>query len=201
MDTARKTLLPGGQYLVSYVAVVAITLYENLHWIPLSSIEKSQLHRVNIPLRHNTITEQECIPVGCVPAERWPYSENWRPPRKFGAGTPPKIWSRPPRKFGAGPPPKIWSRHPPENLEQAPPPKIWSRHPPLWTDTRLWKYYLGQNFVSAGNKNQATFPSALCIVCLETRSQFRQGGECIVGSQREPCTLTLTRYVVYVWRR
>ena len=62
------------------------------------------------------------------------------PPRKFGAGTPPKIWSRhppkiseqaPPRKFGAGtplkiwsrhPPPKIWSRHPPGNLEQAPPP-------------------------------------------------------------------------------
>ena len=28
-----------------------------------------------------------------------------------------------PRKFGAGTPPKIWSRHPPpENLEQAPPP-------------------------------------------------------------------------------
>ena len=22
--------------------------------------------------------------------------------------------------------------------------------PPLWTDRRLWKYYLGQNFVSAG---------------------------------------------------
>ena len=59
------------------------------------------------------------------------------PPRKFGAGTPPKIWSRhPPKnleqappKFGAGTPPKIWSRHPPKNLEQAPP-KIWSRHPP-----------------------------------------------------------------------
>ena len=78
--------------------------------------------------------KQECIPVGCVPAERWPYSENWRPPpkiwsrhppRKFGAGTPPKIWSRhPPRKFGAGTPP-------PENLEQAPPLKIWSTPPPV----------------------------------------------------------------------
>ena len=56
-------------------------------------------------------------------------------PPKFGAGTPPKIWSRhpppPPRKFGAGnPPQKFGVGTPPENLEQAPPSKIWSRHPP-----------------------------------------------------------------------
>ena len=74
-------------------------------------------------------------------------------------------------------PPKIWSRHPPKNLEQAPPPKIWSsRHPPRkfgagtpppplpqkfgadtphppceQNHTHVQKYYLGQNFVSAGN--------------------------------------------------
>ena len=80
--------------------------------------------------------KQECIPVGCVPAERWPYSEKLETP------------------------PKIWSRHPPENLEQAPP-EIWSRHPPLWTDTRLWKYYLGQNFVSAGNYFKRTLNISL----------------------------------------
>ena len=44
-----------------------------------------------------------------------------------------KLEPRPPRKIGADTPPKNWSRHPPENLEQAPPkntpPKIWSRPP------------------------------------------------------------------------
>ena len=54
------------------------------------------------------------------------------PPRKFGAGTPPKIWSRhPPKNLEQAPPPKIWSRHPPENLEQAlPPRKFGSGTPP-----------------------------------------------------------------------
>ena len=57
------------------------------------------------------LEKQECIPVGCIPAERWPYSENWRPP-------PPKIWSRhPPRKFGA--PPRI---------------RPDTHAPPLWTE-------------------------------------------------------------------
>ena len=80
----------------------------------------------------NLKSEQECIPVGCVPAERWPYSKNWRHPPENLEQTPPKIWSRhppenleqtptPPWKFGADTPQKIWSRHPP---------KIWSRHPP-----------------------------------------------------------------------
>ena len=77
-------------------------------------------------------TKQECIPVGCVSAERWPYSENWRPPP--WPDPPPKIWSRPS-------PPKIWSRHPPPPRGQ--------------NDTRFWKYYLGQNFVSAGNNRLA----------------------------------------------
>ena len=58
----------------------------------------------------------------------------WRPPqKKFGD----------PQKFG----------DPPENLE-APPQKIGD--PPCeQNDRRLWKYYLGQNFVSAGNKRSA----------------------------------------------
>ena len=42
-----------------------------------------------------------------------------------------------------------WPAPPPENLEQAPPPCGQN-------DTRLWKYYLGQNFVSAG-KNYGFF--------------------------------------------
>ena len=116
----------------------------------------------------------ECIPVGCVPAERWPYSKNRRPPENLEQAPPPKIWSRhtppenleqapPPKIWSRHTPPKIWSRHPPRKFEAAPPPKIWRRHPPrkfgagtppLWTDTRLWKYYLGQNFVSAGNNLQ-----------------------------------------------
>ena len=59
-------------------------------------------------------------------------------------------------------PPKIW--RPPENFEE-PPSKIWRPSPPKFggtppgpdtplvnrmNDRHLWKYYLGQNFVSAG---------------------------------------------------
>ena len=92
-----------------------------------------------------------------------PPPENWRPP-KIG-DTPPKNWRHPP--------PKNW-RHPRDWLARHAgiPPQDWpARHAgiptpspgtdlqgmlgypptPLWTDTRLWKYYLGQNFVSAGN--------------------------------------------------
>ena len=73
----------------------------------------------------------------------------WRtpPPRKFGGTPPEKLethphlrdqtrenWRHPPRKFGGTPP---GTRHPPP-CEQ--------------NDRRLWKYYLGQNFVSAGNE-------------------------------------------------
>ena len=61
----------------------------------------------------------------------------WRPPEKLET----------PRKIGG---------IPPGNLED--PPNIW-RNPPgpdpppcEQNHTRLWKYYLGQNFVSAGNK-------------------------------------------------
>ena len=57
-----------------------------------------------------TFKKQECIPVGCVPAERWPYSSGEPPPENF-EGTPPK--TRPPPK----------KRPPPENLEDPPPKK------------------------------------------------------------------------------
>ena len=53
----------------------------------------------------------------------------------------------PPGKFGAGTPPKIWSRHPPENLEQAPPPKIWSRHPPR--PPKIWSRHPPENLEQA----------------------------------------------------
>ena len=81
--------------------------------------------------------------------------------------TPPKIWSRhPPRKFEADTPPENLEQAPPKkNLEQTPPPKIGADTPPKFgagtpppcgqNDTRFWKYYLGQNFVSAGNKTKS----------------------------------------------
>ena len=93
----------------------------------------------------NLFLKQECIPVGCVPAERWPYSggepppENLEdppkkdpsPPQKFG-GTPPK--RHPPRKFGGTPkkdtPPK---KTPPQKRH---PPEIW-RNPPKNTPLKI----------------------------------------------------------------
>ena len=69
--------------------------------------------------------KQECIPVGCVPAERWPYSENWRTP-------PPENFEDPPRKFGGTPPPENLEEHPPspKKFETPLPPKIWRKPPP-----------------------------------------------------------------------
>ena len=73
--------------------------------------------------------QQECIPVGCVPAERWTYS-GWRPPEKLETpqkiGDPPKNWRSPkkleiPPKKLETPPQKIGD--PPEKLET-----------PLWTE-------------------------------------------------------------------
>ena len=73
------------------------------------------------------IVKQECIPVGCVPAERWPYSggdpPKKDPPRKFGGPPkkrhpPPKFGGTPPAKFGGTPPENL--EDPPENLEDPP---------------------------------------------------------------------------------
>ena len=80
--------------------------------------------------------------------------KNFRPPRKFGADTPPKIWSRHPPKNSRPPLRKFGADTPPENSR--PPPKIWSRHsPPLLTEsqTRV-KILPWPNFVAAGNKHE-----------------------------------------------
>ena len=92
--------------------------------------------------------EQECIPVGCVPAAHWPsqggglvHPRRKKKKKKFGApqkiGDPLKNW-RPPKKLET--PQKIGD--PPG---QTPPPG--PDHPPPTVnrilDTRLWKYYLG----------------------------------------------------------
>ena len=80
------------------------------------------------------------------------------PPRKIGdpekLETPQKIGDTP-QKIG-DPPEKLET---PRKIGDTPlknwrPPQDQTRHPP-WTDTRLWKYYLGQNLVSAG-KNAIT---------------------------------------------
>ena len=82
-----------------------------------------------------TFAKQECIPVGCVPAERWPYSGAEPPPWKFG-GTPPKKGT--PKKFGGTPqknlevPPK--KRPPPK---KAPPRKFGGTPPKKGTPENL----------------------------------------------------------------
>ena len=171
------------------------------------------------------IKEQECIPIGCVPAERWPYSGVWsrggvysqrkqkskKTQIKIKIGgfplnppqlppnhptplnhPPPKNWRRTPRKIGdtlpprkIGDPLKNWRPpekleipqkigDPPEELEtprdQTPPaPRTdlqgmlgYPPPPPTppGTDTRLWKYYLGQNFVSASKNIHSNIKEA-----------------------------------------
>ena len=44
----------------------------------------------------NDLQQQECIPVGCVPAERWPYSD---PPPKKLEPPPEKLETPPPKNF------------------------------------------------------------------------------------------------------
>ena len=63
----------------------------------------------------------------------------WRPPHEN--------LENPPRKFGGTPLPGPDQTH-------TPPPGTRPDTPPVnrMNDRRLWKYYLGQNFVSAGNK-------------------------------------------------
>ena len=115
---------------------------------------------------------QECIPVGCVPAERWPYSGG-EPPQKIG--DPPEKLEEPPGPDPLPTPKNLEEPHenleeppgpdtPPKKLEEPPqkiggtprtrPPRKFGGTPPVnrMNDRCLWKYYLGQNFVSAGNK-------------------------------------------------
>ena len=65
---------------------------------------------------HKPIMKQECIPVGCVPAECWPYSGDplqriGRPPPPRKIGDPPKNW-RPPEKLET----PLVDRHACENI-------------------------------------------------------------------------------------
>ena len=96
---------------------------------------------------HLILKPQECIPVGCVPAERWPYSGGEPPPQKR---PPPKIWRYPFSPKKDTPPENLevplQKKTPPQNLEVPPqkrhpqkktPPKKTppgTRHPPLWTE-------------------------------------------------------------------
>ena len=97
-----------------------------------------------------------------------PPLKNWRPPRKIGdsrkIGDPLKNW-RPPRKFG-GTPPKLETPGTPLGPPGTRPP---TPSPRGHNDTRFWKYYLGQNFVSAGkNSNQPE----LAIHCFAGKFRF-----------------------------
>ena len=94
------------------------------------------------------------------------------PPPKFGPDTPlpknwtrpPQIWSRPPRKIGADPPEKL-EQTPPRKIGADTPRKIGADTPPPCEQnhTRLWKYNLGQNFVSAGNNSWADRANSLIV--------------------------------------
>ena len=70
----------------------------------------------------------------CIPEEILG-EKNWKKRRKKKFGDPLKNWRTPPEKLET----------PSEKLETHP--KNWrptrDQTPPLWTDTRLWKYYLG----------------------------------------------------------
>ena len=100
---------------------------------------------------------QECIPVGCIPAEHWPYSGvccSWGgvPACSVGGclvwgvylpgpgGCTCLVWWGVPAWSRGGVPAWLGGMG------------AWSGTPPPCgqNDTRLWKYYLGQNFVSAG---------------------------------------------------
>ena len=66
---------------------------------------------------------------------------------------------------------------PPENLEQAPPPGSDQTHPPpvnRMNDRRLWKYYLGQNFVSAGKNITLATTSLQPVKILNLSKNARQ---------------------------
>ena len=83
-------------------------------------------------LSGSSFYEQECIPVGCVPAARRPYAGVC-----FPGGS---AWSR----GGVWHPSMHWGRHPGGGVCLVPggsawhPSMHWGRHPPpLWTDTHL----------------------------------------------------------------
>ena len=101
--------------------------------------------------------------IGDPPWKNWdPPPKNWRhthppPPRQTDLqgmlGYPPS-WDWPARHAGI-------PTHPLLGLTCK---ACWDTPPPPpWTDTRLWKYYLGQNFVSAGKNYFPSLPGRLDI--------------------------------------
>ena len=110
-------------------------------------------------------TKQECIPVGCVPAARWPYAEVC----SRGGGSGPGGFVLVPGWFvlvpggcllpgGGGGGCLVWGGV----WSGVYPSMHWGRPPPpLWTDRRLWKYYLGPTSlrpVINFTKNSETWP-------------------------------------------
>ena len=110
-------------------------------------------------------TKQECIPVGCVPAARWPYAEvcsrgggfwSWgvcSGPGGVCSG-PGRVSAPRGRGWGVSGLGGVWSGVYPSMHWGRPP-------PPLWTDRRLWKYYLGPTSlrpVINFTKNSETWP-------------------------------------------
>ena len=95
----------------------------------------------------------------------------------------------PPQKIGGSPltPPQI--EDPPEKLEppwDQTPPRDWpARHAGIPTppprgqnDTRLWKYYLGQNFVSAGKYASSPYFTLISLAW----KNYKVCGQCCNGS-------------------
>ena len=99
-----------------------------------------------------------CGPGGGYPQIKQKSKKN-PPPKKLGVPlnppNPPKL--KTPRKIGD--PPKNWR-----------PPRTRLPPPCGQNDTRLWKYYLGQNFVSAGNYNLMQGTWIRSLIWLETAS-------------------------------
>ena len=111
-------------------------------------------------------TKQECIPVGCVPAARWPYAEVCS---RGGEGSGPGGFVLVPGGFvlvpggcllpgGGGGGCLVWGV---SGLGYIPACTEADPLPPLWTDRRLWKYYLGPTSlrpVINFTKNSETWP-------------------------------------------
>ena len=66
-----------------------MVVYENFLIVESVFSRKYDKKKILIGNHYKTICKQECIPVGCVPAERWLYSGT-RPPPQKKLETPPK---------------------------------------------------------------------------------------------------------------
>ena len=130
-----------------------LTLWKNLfskNFLRFFFSNRRVFIKIIIEVIVQTLFQQECIPVGCVPAERWPYSGVWPQGGCTGGGCIPKEsrnkknppltpsplalppLGAPPWKIGDHAPQKNW-RQPPRKIGDTPqrnwiPLKNW-RHP------------------------------------------------------------------------